>query len=291
MALKSPRFASNARLQKAANNAPALNGADCGEPVRLVQQGLIDLGFPMPISVKKFGSPDGIFGAKTKATIKAFQTKHKLTSDGLAGKNTMAKLDELLPTLGKPLPPIEPLVPYLVPGLIDSIKQPTTMGCWATAYTIMNNWRKQASRDVRDTVSDMGDKWLKMYDDNKGLSPSEHIAFARAAGLQFEPLQSMSVDGWAQLLRTYGLLWLCFGWEVAGSNGLPTKKGRHIIVIRGMLGDGTPDATEFRFADPGTGMFHKEPFLDLIAEYELGFTIDGSMPDSTMSGFSQVLHF
>jgi peptidoglycan hydrolase-like protein with peptidoglycan-binding domain len=106
MALKSPRFAGSPRLQNAANNSPAMGKGEKGEPVRIIQQALIDLGFPMPISVRKFGSPDGIYGAETVAKISEFQKKHSLGIDGITGRNTMAKLDELLPTAGAPLPPL-----------------------------------------------------------------------------------------------------------------------------------------------------------------------------------------
>lgn len=106
MALKSPRFAGIPRLQNAANNSPAMFKGESGEPVRVIQQALIDLGFPMPISVRKYGSPDGIYGNETAEKITEFQRKHTLGIDGVTGRDTMAKLDALLPTPGKPLPPL-----------------------------------------------------------------------------------------------------------------------------------------------------------------------------------------
>lgn len=106
MALKSPRFAGIPRLQNAANNSPAMGRGETGEPVRVIQQALIDLGFPMPISVRKFGSPDGIYGNETATKIAEFQKKHTLGVDGITGRDTMAKLDALLPTPGAPLPPL-----------------------------------------------------------------------------------------------------------------------------------------------------------------------------------------
>ena len=38
------------------------------------------------------GTPDGIFGSKTKEAVKSYQTKKGLTSDGVAGINTMTSL-------------------------------------------------------------------------------------------------------------------------------------------------------------------------------------------------------
>lgn len=106
MALTSPRFAPVDRLQKAALNRPAMNWGEVGEPVRLVQQALIELGASMPITLKKHGSPDGIFGDETFGSVRAFQAKHGLVADGIVGRNTLSKLDHLFPAPAAPLPPL-----------------------------------------------------------------------------------------------------------------------------------------------------------------------------------------
>lgn len=106
MALKSPRFNRSEQLIRASDNNPPLNGGTQGEGVRLLQQALIDSGFPMPISIRRFGSPDGIYGRETKDAVRGFQRQHKLSPDGIAGRGTMAKLDELFPGDGEPLPPL-----------------------------------------------------------------------------------------------------------------------------------------------------------------------------------------
>lgn len=106
MPLKSPRFQPNQRLQRAAENSPPINVGEKGEAVRLVQQALIDLGFPMPLSTRRFGSPDGVYGQETIKQAKAFQIKFHLSPDGGTGRQTMGKLDELLPSAGVPLPPL-----------------------------------------------------------------------------------------------------------------------------------------------------------------------------------------
>jgi peptidoglycan hydrolase-like protein with peptidoglycan-binding domain len=95
MPLTSPRFAGNVRLQKAAANNPALAKGESGEAVVIVQQTLIDLGFAIPISTRKTGRPDGILGDETARTIKAFQAREGLAQDGIAGRDTLARLNEL----------------------------------------------------------------------------------------------------------------------------------------------------------------------------------------------------
>lgn len=56
-----------------------------GDDVRDLQILLNSLGYDC-------GTADGIFGAKTEAAVKAFQTAYGLMPDGIAGKDTLAKL-------------------------------------------------------------------------------------------------------------------------------------------------------------------------------------------------------
>jgi peptidoglycan hydrolase-like protein with peptidoglycan-binding domain len=93
--LKSPAYAGDERLEKAYDNSPAIRWGEKGEPVKKVQQGLIDDGFPMPISTAESGEPDGVYGSETFSTVKKFQEKHGLGKDGIVGRDTMGKLDEL----------------------------------------------------------------------------------------------------------------------------------------------------------------------------------------------------
>ena len=94
MALTSSRFASEPRLVKASENAPALKQGDSGEGVAIVQAALIDLGFDMPNSTHKGKTlPDGIFGGETAQRIREFQAVAGLASDGVVGRMTLAALE------------------------------------------------------------------------------------------------------------------------------------------------------------------------------------------------------
>lgn len=96
MPLTAPRFAMNMRLQRAANNAPPLQMGETSDGVSALQQALIDLGYQMPKSTAGgLERPDGIFGSETCDRVKQFQKKYSLTVDGVAGKQTMTKLDDL----------------------------------------------------------------------------------------------------------------------------------------------------------------------------------------------------
>jgi len=93
--LTSPRFAGDARLEEAFDNAPPMAIGEHSDAVAKVQQALIDAGYPMPITVKKTGSPDGIFGSETRAMVRQFQRDHGLNPDGIVGRNTLGELDRI----------------------------------------------------------------------------------------------------------------------------------------------------------------------------------------------------
>jgi peptidoglycan hydrolase-like protein with peptidoglycan-binding domain len=100
MALRSGRFAKNARLVQVSNNNPSMRQGEKGEAVAIVQQSLVDLGFAMPITTNDGRSlADGIFGQETFRVVKLFQTKNGLAADGIVGRNTIAKLDDLIVAL------------------------------------------------------------------------------------------------------------------------------------------------------------------------------------------------
>ena len=95
MALTSQRMANNRRLQAAAENSPPMRKGETGEAVQILQQALIQTGFPMPVSTQA-GSPDGIFGNETVNTVYRFQAREGLQRDGIAGHDTLHRLDDLL---------------------------------------------------------------------------------------------------------------------------------------------------------------------------------------------------
>jgi Common central domain of tyrosinase/Putative peptidoglycan binding domain len=111
MALTSPRFAGNARLQAAATNSPPMkkNEAD-KEATQILQQALKDLKYKMPITFAK-GGPDGIYGDETVRTVRQFQIDQKFPPkgwDGRAGQDTLGRLDQLF---AAPTPPPTPPTP------------------------------------------------------------------------------------------------------------------------------------------------------------------------------------
>ena len=93
---KSVHFRGNARLVLVGENNPIMKKGEEGHAVRLVQQALIDLGYKMPATTAKFGSPDGIYGSETKKQVLQFQKDQGLSKDGIVGAQTLARIDDQL---------------------------------------------------------------------------------------------------------------------------------------------------------------------------------------------------
>ena len=69
---------------------------ESGEGVEVLQQALIDLGIAMPRSTRKTGFSDGVFGEETASALRSFQARERLERDGIAGRETLRRLDEIL---------------------------------------------------------------------------------------------------------------------------------------------------------------------------------------------------
>lgn len=163
MPLKSPRFASNTRLQQASTNVAPIRRGSVGTHVAIVQQAFVDLGLAMAISTKK-GAPDGIFGGETESRVWQFQARTGLTRDGVIGRETMAKLDELLPANG---PPPKPLPAAAMTHKINvhmrSIDIPTV-----PEFTQLNVMKEVFAQYMIDVVM--------MSGESIGLQPGEQLA-------------------------------------------------------------------------------------------------------------------
>ncbi len=253
MALTSPRFVSSPRMQKASTNSPPFRKGEIGDGVSLLQQSLIDLGYKMPISVKKLGVPDGIYGNETWATVYQFQSDQTLSKDGIAGKDTVHRLDKLL---NQPKPPKVNPYNYDVPGIFDIIAQPSGMTCWAAVGTMMIGWRDQKCYTIETAMSMAGKKWRDMFDKGQGLPAADHGPFCYACGMVYEGLACYPVESWLAMLKTYGPL------------AVVTANPYHARIMVGMRDSGTPDGTEVVLIDPAGGRKYHQNFGAFTKDFE-----------------------
>lgn len=93
--LRSMRLGKLHKLQMAESNNPPLMVGQTGEAVAAVQDLLRDLGYKFAISFRK-GKADGVYGSETKRNVESFQKDAGLKADGIVGRMTLAKLDDLI---------------------------------------------------------------------------------------------------------------------------------------------------------------------------------------------------
>jgi peptidoglycan hydrolase-like protein with peptidoglycan-binding domain len=89
--LGSPRFSCDPDLEGSFDNERLLRSGSRGPAVKVVQQALVDDGFPLP----RFGV-DGEFGDETRSAVRDFQRSQGLVGpdvDGIVGPITMGLLD------------------------------------------------------------------------------------------------------------------------------------------------------------------------------------------------------
>jgi peptidoglycan hydrolase-like protein with peptidoglycan-binding domain len=93
--LQSNRLSKDPQLRKAAENQPPLTKGLQGTGVAELQDLLADLGYFLSKSFGK-GRADGIYGIETESAVRQFQKDQKLKPDGIAGRMTLARLDDIV---------------------------------------------------------------------------------------------------------------------------------------------------------------------------------------------------
>lgn len=204
---------------------------------------------------KRARKPQGVLtrvstGAPPSATAPA-----PVMSKGLSG------LVSSWPSRGMSIARAFAAIDYSIPGVFGPLAQPTGNSCWATVFTMLRSWRRQQSLRIEDALATVGKQWVDLFTADTGLPGSQKSEFLTAAGLVAEPPQSYSLEGWEQLLRNYGPIWVT-------TDEAPGKAWAiHARVITAIKGDGTPEKTFFTIVDPAGGKQYQESIATFIPKY------------------------
>lgn len=191
-------------------------------------------------------------------------------------------------------------IEYFVTGEVPSLMQPNPMACWATAAAIMLQWRTRLDIGGNITFSpedvarladkNRGEKaksdrtFVDLLSEERGLSVTDKPVFLKALGLKAEWPANYTVEGWLELLKTYGLLWVT---TEAAKNG---QVFVHAQIVMGLVGDGSYPGTLIIFIDPLDGKEHRENLLEFVRRYETVIVKDTQAAPDLDPRF-QVLHF
>lgn len=174
---------------------------------------------------------------------------------------------------------------YRVPGVVSVVRQPNSLLCWATAYTMMRSWKHQQSFSIREAVAAVGAKYGTMFDKNQAMPPAEFTRFLRLARMTHEPMWNIPIEEWLRLLRTHGLLWVGTLGVVSPGTYL------HSRLIEQISGDGSSGGTRFHIVDPENGSRYTETFDVFLRRYEGGFSVSQPSKPSAFREYFQIRHF
>jgi len=151
-------------------------------------------------------------------------------------------------------------VNYAVPGPYDIIRQPSPMTCWAAVMTMMISWKRRQSISIATAMESLGPTYVQMFNTGQGLSSTTAAELYRVAGLSTIISFNPTIEGWENLLRTYGLLYVDIGYAGTGNT--------HAIIVTGISGNGTAAGTNITYIDPDSGTSVTITFERFLINYE-----------------------
>ncbi|WP_266170735.1 papain-like cysteine protease family protein [Dyella subtropica] len=158
---------------------------------------------------------------------------------------------------------------------VQQIPQPTDMGCWSTAASMVLGWRDNQSVDPTRLAQCVSLE-QQMQD---GLKPAEVSVFANASTLTIQPNACYTPEGFRQLLEANGPIWVA---EVVRApvrffhavvvTGMYRSGGAYFVRITDPLDRvvGTPGHPGARTIPPThtTGSRYIMTYEDFVSEYE-----------------------
>ena len=169
---------------------------------------------------------------------------------------------------------------YEIPSPVAPLRQPSSMACWATTFTMMVSWRDRVSRSAEETLGRIGQKWVDLLRANTGATAAQEAELYAAAGLVAEPLANHSLETWERMLREFGPL------NVIVDVNPSQARAIHMLVLTGIHGDGTSAGTNLTIVDPARGDSRRVPFATFLDQYQ-----QGAARRSATGRHNQIIHW
>lgn len=153
-----------------------------------------------------------------------------------------------------------------LPGIVIDAKpftQTMTWSCWAAAAVILLRWKSGIRHSELDVARMAGPAFENAFNSNGGLMSAQIGNFAHALGLRIEAPQNYTPEGYHELLRTRGPLWV-----VSQLDGSTPNPRRHARVLRGATGDGSFAGSTAWVLDPDGGRDYQITMAQFAEELE-----------------------
>ena len=147
---------------------------------------------------------------------------------------------------------------------VPLVPQVTGMSCWAAGAAMIIGWRDSIPVDPGEVARAAG-RWQEYRD---GLEPESVESFARTWGLSVRRLGALTTQVLQELLVDHGPLWVG-----------EASPGLHVVVVSGLVGDGTDENTEVRVVDPwpvGRGERYRLGVRQLSASHQAASRVAGA---------------
>ncbi len=150
--------------------------------------------------------------------------------------------------------------------VVTPIAQPSEMSCWATAATMLVDWKTGVQASISEVVGRAGSDFVAIYqasfdDPAQGIDAVHEKAFYDVLHLSYIQGENPTIQAWADLLRTHGPLSVTV-------DARPPKSLIHALVVTGLSGDGTADGTMMTYIDPSGGVRRDTTFAEFLKLYE-----------------------
>jgi hypothetical protein len=147
---------------------------------------------------------------------------------------------------------------------VSLIPQSKSMSCWAAASAMLLGWKRSMSIAEYNVALEAGANCVNAFNQNLGVSSAEIVNLARTLKFETEAPKNFSTQGWHDLLKEHGPLWV--GTAIFDQQYV----FRHVRVVRGIQGDGS-SSTELLILDPspiGSGREYRTSVAQFALELE-----------------------
>jgi hypothetical protein len=122
---------------------------------------------------------------------------------------------------------------------------------------MLMSWHYQTSVSEHDMIGAGGYQFARAFQQNSGLFESQFRQFADSLNMRTEATHNFAPDDYYNLFRkARGPVW------VASASMAGGVIQRHVRVLTGVSGDGTPDGTILDIVDSDGGRHYRESVAD-----------------------------
>lgn len=141
--------------------------------------------------------------------------------------------------------------------------QTKSWSCWAAGAAILLQWKNKIPISEAQVAKMAGPNFVVAFNNDTGLNGGEFAEFAHSLGLKTEAPQNYTPMGYDKLLKAHGPLWVGARLDIGTADAR-----RHIRVLRGVTGDGTPNGSTAWVLDPDGGKDYQISMAKFAAELE-----------------------